>query len=361
MRWKYVEAIEYSFKASCFLVVLLMFVLWIQKYVDDKNVCLVDYIPSKVDHEALIPEMSLCFRKPFIEDRFDGLGFEVNTSTYLKHLTGEEFQEKYNHIEYNNVTVNLNDYFLYSTILWSNLSTSEDVEVGIRPIFNGRKFGFNKCFSINTKGVSMADVLMVKYIFENKVLIEYVEAHFDMFFKLHSPNQFLLLESDFTFITYDKNQVNGLYVEMDIQKLEVLKRRNRRNAPCMMEWNRWDQLTVLKQIKKVGCLAPYHGSLGEFPLCSRKEDLATYFIESIDPKSKLDYPPCQTTPRINPVIRQLPITENDEFTPNISTFSVEIFYPEQIMLITQAQSVDGQTVIGNIGGYIGLFLGIYYH
>ena len=39
-------------------------------------------------------------------------------------------------------------------------------------------------------------------------------------------------------------------------------------------------------------------------------------------------------------------------------FGVGIVYPEQMKIISQSQAVDFHSLIGNIGGYIGLFLGI---
>ena len=38
-------------------------------------------------------------------------------------------------------------------------------------------------------------------------------------------------------------------------------------------------------------------------------------------------------------------------------FLYAINYPEEIKIITQSKEVDGNSLIGNIGGYIGLFLG----
>ena len=37
-----------------------------------------------------------------------------------------------------------------------------------------------------------------------------------------------------------------------------------------------------------------------------------------------------------------------------------ISYPDEIKVITQSKEVDVHSLIGNIGGYIGLFLGKYY-
>ena len=36
---------------------------------------------------------------------------------------------------------------------------------------------------------------------------------------------------------------------------------------------------------------------------------------------------------------------------------IMIGYPEQVKIISQSQAVDVHTIIGNIGGYEGLFLG----
>ena len=38
-------------------------------------------------------------------------------------------------------------------------------------------------------------------------------------------------------------------------------------------------------------------------------------------------------------------------------WSVSISYPEEIRIITQSKDVDVHSLIGNIGGYLGLFLG----
>ena len=39
------------------------------------------------------------------------------------------------------------------------------------------------------------------------------------------------------------------------------------------------------------------------------------------------------------------------------TWYIIINYPEEVKIITQSQDVDVHSLIGNIGGYLGLFLG----
>ena len=43
-----------------------------------------------------------------------------------------------------------------------------------------------------------------------------------------------------------------------------------------------------------------------------------------------------------------------------SSWYIRIYYPEEVKIITQSKDVDVHSLIGNIGGYLGLFLGIFF-
>ena len=40
-----------------------------------------------------------------------------------------------------------------------------------------------------------------------------------------------------------------------------------------------------------------------------------------------------------------------------STLAIQIVFPDKMRVISQSKEVDVHTLIGNIGGYLGLFLG----
>ena len=40
-----------------------------------------------------------------------------------------------------------------------------------------------------------------------------------------------------------------------------------------------------------------------------------------------------------------------------STLAIQIVFPDRMRVISQSKEVDVHTLIGNIGGYLGLFLG----
>ena len=63
------------------------------------------------------------------------------------------------------------------------------------------------------------------------------------------------------------------------------------------------------------------------------------------------YNPCQELSNVEIEYRELPYNYTDDKT------LLMIQYPAQTKFITQSQAVDLHSLIGNIGGYIGLFLG----
>ena len=68
--------------------------------------------------------------------------------------------------------------------------------------------------------------------------------------------------------------------------------------------------------------------------------------------SNLGLLPCQVMPKIEFSYGE------DHYWMNNSYFGIGISYPERVKIIVQSQAVDFHSLIGNVGGYIGLFLGM---
>ena len=64
--------------------------------------------------------------------------------------------------------------------------------------------------------------------------------------------------------------------------------------------------------------------------------------------------PCQEMPFIN---YKHDITARN-YENKSNSYMLSFSYPPMTKIITQSQTVDAHSLIGNIGGYIGLFLGI---
>ena len=117
----------------------------------------------------------------------------------------------------------------------------------------------------------------------------------------------------------------------------------------------FDDFVMEKHHEEIGCSAPYHNS--SKPFCTTKEKLKEFMYEVTKVKTKYFPPPCQAMSTIS--YTSVNSKESKKINKaNVTTLSRPYFYyPNKIKMITQSQSIDVQALIGNIGGYIGLFLG----
>ena len=167
---------------------------------------------------------------------------------------------------------------------------------------------------------------------------------------VHGPSEFALSDS-FKVLKFDRgNRTNGGYLSLQITKVEVVKRRNKPTDPCVMQWRNWDDLVLFNIVKRIGCLPSYHQSNLNFPTCSGMNETKRWYDIWEKTRKERDNLPCQQMPRIDFEITPLPI--------DVEGFLViSVGYPDQVKIITQSRAVDVNSLIGNIGGYIGLFLG----
>ena len=111
----------------------------------------------------------------------------------------------------------------------------------------------------------------------------------------------------------------------------------------------FDERVLREHHRTIGCSPPYHQS--DKPLCTTKTNLAASVYEINEIGNRYFPTPCEGMSNI--------VFSADEVPLNISDNLPRIYftYPEKVKIIQQIKSVDIHSLIGNIGGYIGLFLG----
>ena len=251
---KFCEVVQFLFKLGCFIVVVFVISVWFNKYLNDEDLCLVDYTAFENSTEIEQPELSLCFRQPFIEKELEK--FDVNSNEYLHHLKADPFIENLTRIDFTRVTLNLAEYYIATAARYENGEKSNLVDAEIHSIFTGFLFDqFMKCFSVDTKSFNMPNVRFITHIFKLD-LFEHLKQTMAFF---HGRHQFLLSNSGKFFTSGDENATNGIDINLLISKVEILKRRNKRSSPCLTSWKNWNDLAMLQHISDIGCSAPYHG------------------------------------------------------------------------------------------------------
>ena len=170
------------------------------------------------------------------------------------------------------------------------------------------------------------------------------------FVRFHYPGQHLLTlprASRFGNInTYIRN-------EAFLNDLEIIKGRNSRKRSCT-PYNdivSFDDMVKEKHVRSIGCAPPYFQSVLGVTKCSTKDKIkqSKYNWNSIQGKN---YPPC--CKRISKLAITMDYTEG-----NYEILRFDIAYPRYAKIIAQSKDVDIHALIGNIGGYVGLFLGMF--
>ena len=339
------------FKSSCLITVIIMIGYWMVKYENDEDICLVDYQPIRKVDNIDYPEVSICFEPPFLDETLQKIDPNINSSSYIEYLKGNKEIEKYKHIEYNNVSINLDDYFQTIVVTWKNNTVSNINDTRLQTSFTGWLLGsFVKCFSLEISKINIGDTSFVTWLFDPDIFHVYENSHSKYSgVMLHYPNQMSLAIKG-QYFPPQEDWSNGIHFTLDIKGVEILKRRNKNRAPCTDQWRNFDQFRLRRHIEKMDCKSPYQSQYEEFAICSRADQIQSIHGEQLNTRSKDFDPPCQEMPRVDyELFYSTP--------PGQNVFMLAVKYPDQAKVITQSRAIDVHSLLGNIGGYIGLFLG----
>ena len=223
--------------------------------------------------------------------------------------------------------------------------------------FNGFWYGqFVKCFGIEIKNKYRKDIKAIGNVYKQNEFLDGFKRSsakvLCVFF--HYPAQFLLSNENHKCFIEDRTKRTDYMLDARIRGLEILKRRNKRKQRCMQDEANYSNSMLEQHVKNNGCKAPYQRTLESFPICSTQQEMKHSVYEVTVVKGK-NYPvPCKTISKISFEVTEHQYNETGE---QQDLFSIWVDFPDQIKTITQSQEVDMQVFIGNIGGYVVLFLG----
>ena len=346
------------FTILCAIAVTFMVGYWFYKYqVEDRDIGVVDYIPFEDSKDFQFPVVSLCFKDPFIGERLREIDSSITRSAYRKYLRGEVYDKAFEKIDYANVTIDLEQYFFYADILWRNETITTKVSdfINHKEVFNGYLISdFIKCFIIDYYGEDKKKIEAVRFYYDKKKLqsdwrwcstCDKLLRNYNL---VYYPGQFFLGNE---FLASYMNKQKGLGVQ--IQHLEIIQRRNSRKRKCSEVIDEYDNMIVNEFMLGKECRPPYFMGAMYYPKCNNQKKIKEHkFGTKIRQKMRIPKS-CQ---RISKVRTRIINTDEGKYSPS-KEWSFRIFYPEEIKVITQSKDVDVHSLIGNIGGYLGLFLG----
>ena len=361
---KYLQSMICIFKFVCMITACFMIGFWIFKFQKDEDVTFIDYKTFKDAKETLYPELTICILRPFLKQKIDNASLGVNEETYLQYLIGAvQGNETYKEISYEEVTINLFDFLGPIDIELKSKSLKDPsikcinihdcLYLYFKNNFNGFMGEFGKCFGIGINRTYYDDDVSDFQLHFDQSLEDILDQGLYIFASLNYPNQ-VFQNNLYTFPIWRTSMRHNTTDKISINSLEVLQRRNKRQKKCVTSWKTYDEFIILKEIEKIGCRPPYQLSHEEFPICEKPEDIERFLTLHIRLSDDQTSPACHEIAHMTFTNEKKPVEEQEEE----NTFSISLTYPPNIKLIMQEQAIDFHVLIGNIGGYIGLFLGI---
>ena len=359
------------YRAVLFIALIAMIMYWVYKYIQDEDLCLVDYKSFNDDkNEENLPTLSICFHTPFIEEKFPKLESSrkedsiLSSALYAEYLQGKRsnFTNQFANITYNDIAINARTYLTRVKLIWNNGSFSEysnfslDLPIKFYTSFDGiAKNLVFKCFGTEVIKRYKNDInTVVTYYERDSVFGRFLNRPPGAFSSFQYTRQFLYSPTAYLPLYVEKINTTQNTLWHILTDMEILQRRNKRTDKCTDDWEFFDVLNAEKHIEYHGCRPPYLASSNkQIPICNTQRSIqeSGYIYEVVI--GKYLKKPCQSMTRITFDLNG----ENPAFPPADYEIGIGIFYPTQYKYIVQSQAVDGHSLIGNMGGYIGLFLG----
>ena len=142
-----------AFTIVCIVCTIGMVGYWLYKFaVEDRDIGVVDYESFEKPTDIPFPVVTFCFSDIFVPKSFPVDYQEIDIDEYIGYLDGDIYNQTYKKLDYWNITMNLKNYFLYGTALWSNETEYRDDTLTFfhSVTFNGFYWGgeFHKCYSV---------------------------------------------------------------------------------------------------------------------------------------------------------------------------------------------------------------------
>ena len=281
------------FHVLCIILTVLMVTYNVILYSADEDLSEVSYKMYNEDEESAFPGITICIASPFESKKLEAYGMGIDKSTYQKFLRGQLWEEQMLKINFQNVTLNINDYL---------------IEACIKQTFNGHCLNFDpyidtffepsryQCFSFQNP--SETNILYVETkinasLFPNKIRPE----KWEFVVRFPFPTQ-IFRSATISFGEWQNRQnlPNGFTMNFYVRNVQVIKRRNRASRPCFT-WKNYDHLMMKAITDNLECRPVYWGIHTNTPICNSKEKMAAferYFFNHYfgSNESVSDIPPC---------------------------------------------------------------------
>ena len=369
----------YFFHLICTSATIFFVSFCLYKYSLNKDLSQVTFQEFHKTKENIYPSMTLCFANIFYEENLKEYGIQ-SIDDYTNYLNGEFWSDSMVDVDYDNVTINISDYllgFASWTPDWTYIHGDEyfiyDHRKYINAIKDGSTSTYNwkpkfytsytgnsqKCMTVDIPFTQGKKIWTFGAVFDSTIFPNSTRpSYYEFGIKMHYPGQLLRHQMQ-KYVWKSLENKTSAYVTMrfKVQKLEVIRNRETSNKPCNKNWKEDDKTMLLQKISRIGCKPSFLKINSNSPICKSQNHMKMFATFN----SSHYRPPCQSIQKILYAYEEYGILEDwtDEWTSEIDDiFEVMFEFTDgTYMEIEQVRDYGVQDVVGDIGGYLGLFLG----
>ena len=275
------------FTITCNILAIGLTCWCFHKFQADKDVSHVNYRRFHDSIDSIYPSLTLCFNNPYLKKKLNEAGDGINITTYVNFLEGKYWDDRMLNIDYDDVTIDLDEYLDFAEITLEN---------GSKSIFHGKKLYYvsqrsplMKCYSFDVPYLPDIGIEFLAIRIKNSIFpfgFRPPQHDFDpsrgRFFggfqvTFNYPRQIFrsgfankwrwnLLDDNGTLDVMQKKWVG---MNFEVKNVETLKRRPKSSQPCNDAWRNDDEEIIQKIIAAVKCKPPFWSTHSELSLCTQ--------------------------------------------------------------------------------------------
>ena len=363
---KSIDIVTYLIKTICVLVTFILVGFWLYRYILDEDSSVIENRSYFDDEDDVFPVMSLCFEQPFNDEVLKKYNVRFSADDYRNFLIGDHYDPLMTKIDYHSVTTNISDFILGFDVEFRNgTNISQTMKnVAWKPLYYTSSWiswsRILKCFGLELKEFRNTEVYFVRLFMKREIFPNRVrdsDGGFAVLF--HYPNQFSASFKTVKRQWIRQDNKTNHFMSFNLKGMEVnIERYKKRRNNCIENWKNYDNITLENHLKGVGCRTPDQITNDAWPVCNGKEKMKSARLRLHDEKIR----PCREIESIDYDFgeseRSLNVIPRVDGMPwkNWICFVYRILNP-RFKVIVQRKDVDFQTLVGYIGGYIGIFTG----
>ena len=283
------------FNIICLAVAVALIIYWLYEFSLNKDVSSIDYKRYHDTDNDQYPLLSLCFKNFLSNKKLKQQNTRTNKSEYLDFITGNYFKSQLLEIDFQNVSKNISEYIIGS---YFNKKDGRKEYHGDKNLLDLSFVGkwtdkFMTCYSLRTPRnlkFRITSILLNSTIFPRRRR----NPEKGMFSIFHYPNQIILPGNPMKKSWAERERYDRFIMRYEVDNVAIIRRRNKPQQPCHINWKNYDNAILENYLKPVGCRLPFQNVHITLPLCNTSQSMKEAWTNSPELEYGQNIQPCRS-------------------------------------------------------------------